>query len=294
MSPGDIPPNFTQAFRFSDLPGEVRNKIYRQCLINEGPIPLEILELSVSEAKPREEAGSPKSEPLIWFSLDMEIEKWTIITSLLRVSKAVHDEAASIFYGCNKFQFLRQQSLIHFLYFDWNHLPDVGHQHLRYLQVGFPPIERTLLDDDIVSQFSEIGDRGLQIIAGLPALEDVTFRLREDVMTSDIGLLRRIRHSCRGCRVALCLGDVEVYDERRPYSRRVVKISSEALEEMRKWGWEVKGRYMEVDRNHAWKDEQQWFEALQESTRWGLEHGLIHEPKFWPKTSWFRLAGLSI
>jgi hypothetical protein len=291
--PTDLSPGPTPAFRFNDLPGEVRNKIYRLCLINESPIALDVLELFLSDVKILEGAQIPRKESLVCFLRDPEIEKWTVNAKLLRVSKVIRDEAASIFYGCNRFQFLRQQSLIHFLYFEWN-LTDVAYQHLRYLELGYPPIERTLLDNDIVSQFSKIGDRGLQILAGLPALEDVTFHSREDVMTSDIGLLRRIRRSCRGCRVTLQLGDVEVYDERRPYSRRAVKISSNAVEAMRNWGWEVKGRYMEVDRKHAWRDERQWLEALEESTRWGLEHGLIHEPRFWPKTHFFRLAGLSI
>lgn len=291
--PTHVSPSSPQAFRFSDLPGEVRNKIYRLCLINESPIALEVLELFVSDVKILEGAETPEKEPFTFFSTDSEIEKWTVNATLLRVSKAIRDEAASIFYGCNRFQFLRQQSLIHFIYFEW-HLTDVAHQHLRHLEVGFPPIQRTVLDGDVVSQFSVIGDRGLQILAEIPRLEDVTFHLHDDVMRSDIGLLRRIRRSCIGCKVVLSLGDVEVYDQRRPYSHRAVTISPEALHGMREWGWEVKGSYMEVGREHAWKDEQQWLEALQESTRLGLEYGLIHEPDFWPQTPFFRLAGLSI
>lgn len=289
----DLPPSSMQPFRFRDLPGEVRNQIYRLCLINESPIALEVLELLISDVKILDKAGTPEKEPLIVFSMDSDIEKWTVNAKLLRVSKAIRDEATSFFYGCNRFQFLRQDSLIHFLYFEW-HLTDVAFQHLRLLEVGFPPIERTVLDGDIVSQFSVIGDRGLQILAELPHLEDVTFYLRDDVMTSDIGLLQRIRRSCRGCKVVLSLGDVEVYDQRRPYSRRAVKISSEALQGMREWGWEVKGRYLEVDRYHEWRNEHQWLEALQESRRCGLENGMIEKAGFWPRTSFFRLAGLSI
>ncbi len=291
--PTDLSPSSTPAFRFNDLPGEVRNKIYRLCLINESPIALEVLEVFVSDPKMLEGTGIPEKEPLVFFSRDSDIEKWTVNGKLLRVSKAIREEAASIFYGCNRFQFLRPQSLIHFLYFESN-LTDVAYRHVRCLEVGFPTIKRTVLDGDVVSQFSVVGDRGLQVLVALPRLEDVTFHLRGDLMKSDIWLLRRICGSCWGCRVALSLGDVEVYDRRRPYSRRAVRISSEAREGMREWGWEVKGRYIEVDRHHEWRNEHQWLEALQESTRWGLEHGLIHEPKFWPKTHFFRLAGLSI
>jgi len=281
-----------KAFRFTDLPGEVRNKIYCLCLINESSIPLEILELCHTETQTLEIAGRPVIDPLVFLKIDSDLEKWTVIANLLRVNKAVRDEASSIFYGCNIFQFLRPQCWIHFLYFDWN-LTNVTYQHLRYLEIGFPPIERTVCDKGIVSHFSEIGGRGLRILEGLPSLENITFHLREDVMNSDIGLLRKIRRSCKGCGVVLKLGKVEVYDVRRPYSRRAVKISSDAVEGMRNWGWEVKGECMEVDQNHVWRDEHQWLEALQESSRWGSEFGLIHEPDFWSKTSFFRLAGLS-
>lgn len=289
----DPAPDSTPAFRFNDLPGEVRNKIYRQCLINESSIALQVLELFVADVHLFEKGGISERESLLIFSLDSETEKWNVNAKLLRVNKAIRNEAASIFYGCNKFRFLRHESLIHFLYFEWN-LTDIAYQHLRCLEVGFPPIERIVLDGDIVRQFSVIGDRALQLLAELPRLEDVTLHLCEDIMKSDIGLLQRICVSCRGCKVVLSIGGVEVYNPGRPYSLRAVKIGSEALERMRNWGWEVKGQYMEVDRYHAWSDEHQWLEALKESRRWGLEFGLIHESEFWSQTSFFKLAGLSI
>lgn len=110
---------------FLSLPGEVRNGIYELVLLDQNPI-----------------------DP--WFGYDRQ-QKYTL--GLFRASKVVHDEASSLFYSQNRFDFTSASSekVVSFL----GQIGSNNAGHIRHVLIDFPgflsldPGDVTLEEDSI-------------------------------------------------------------------------------------------------------------------------------------------------
>ncbi|KFY68143.1 hypothetical protein V496_01263 [Pseudogymnoascus sp. VKM F-4515 (FW-2607)] len=116
---------------FLDLPGELRNRIYELCLLHKEPLAL-------------------------WTGFNQRRE---LSPGLLRASKAVHNEAISLFYAQNRFDFTIATPKRIALFLQTIGRKNAG--HIQHLYVDFPkfsyqePGDATLSDDS-TSIFSSI------------------------------------------------------------------------------------------------------------------------------------------
>ena len=86
-------------FPFTKLPAELRNRIYACCLLVEGyvmPYP------EYSACPQPLDHGAAKLR--VWPTITYHQEKLRLFIGVLSVSRAVHQEAAPIFYGKNTFR----------------------------------------------------------------------------------------------------------------------------------------------------------------------------------------------
>ncbi|KAL8737473.1 MAG: hypothetical protein Q9181_001633 [Wetmoreana brouardii] len=282
----------THCFRFRDLPSEIRNIIYRLCLVNQSPVSVKVDGLcSYYVGRPTDAQAYGKDEKvhLVSSSHPSRYEALTLDTNLIRVNKITHHEAAPILYGLNTFQFLGKYWWIDFSYFD-RRLSQVSHQHIRKLDIRLPDIERFYSHGIKVSRFSESSTYGLDILKRFANLKDFTLHAFDDIMTSEIDLLQQIRDGCvEGCQVHMHIRAGTTYQPESPFTlrnrleflARVVRISSEALEQMRAWDWRVKG---DCDVDHP-SNNDNWFRWLRINTRKGKKLGLIPEPDVQSGTS---------
>ena len=134
----------TQHFPLLHLPGELRNHIYKHCLVS--PRPIDLWPIMPLNAPP----GTTHST-----ILDLDIK--CVNTSLLRVSRQVHKEATSILYGCNRFRFSDRHGwtiLSGFL----THI-DRNCQVLRHVSVGYPEWCSNDYGEDLQGNTTHRGNR---------------------------------------------------------------------------------------------------------------------------------------
>ncbi|KAL9604312.1 MAG: hypothetical protein Q9179_001897 [Wetmoreana sp. 5 TL-2023] len=253
-----------QSFRFRDLPSEIRNMIYRLCLVNRSPVSVKVDGLCsyyVGRPTDAQEYGKDEKVHLVSSSHPSRYEALTINANLIRINQITHHETAPILYGLNTFQFLGKYWWIDFSYFD-RRLSQVSHQYIRKLDIRLPDIERIYSHEIKVSRFSESSTYGLDILKRFANLKDFTLHVFDDITTSEIALLQQIRDGCvEGCQVHLHIRAGTTYQpesrsglrNRVKYLDRVVRISSEALEEMRAWDWRVEG---DCDVDHPFSNDE--------------------------------------
>lgn len=267
-----------QPFRFGNLPKEVRDRIYRLSLVNETPTSIVVDEPSGFDGEPMSEAhifGNPDLVQLITRIDHFRGDRFTIDMGLTRINSTIHDEAAAVLYGCNTFRFTGEYSWTNFVYFH-QHLTRVGRQYLRKLEISFPHIIRNN-SAQITSQFDESSVRGIKILRRLPSLAKLTFHVGDDIMTANINLLRQIRDS-KQCSIVMDIRKALLYYDHDGYDDRPVRISSTAIQKMRKWNWNIRGHYELVDQHHRFRKETSWLRWSQMNRQKGLDSGLISEP----------------
>lgn len=129
------------------------------------------------------------------------------------------------------------------------------------------------------SKLNDATINGLKSLKSFPGLESFTFVVGDDILTGDIQPLRRLRDSIpETCRVVLDVLKAALYHKDGGCDDRPVRISSEAVRKMQKWGWAMNGEWELVDRHHALRHEKDWLTWLRRNHRWGIQSGYLDEP----------------
>ena len=119
-------PSMTTTSKFMDLPGEVRNQIYRLFLIMDPPI----------EFCPRSNGATRNAMSRACKYADERHKKLSPILRLLRLNREINAEASDIYYGENEFRFSYEESWAHI----WAFLNTIGNANvarLRRINVNF-------------------------------------------------------------------------------------------------------------------------------------------------------------
>lgn len=255
-----------QTIPFTNLPAEVRNKIYHLCLVDDR---IFIWIMAAKQHSPtkrllsEDQAYANGAEMQLVHRTDgFPPVKTTVMRRLLYVNRFVHDEAASILYGSHTFQFVRYWK--DFICFTMR-LTDVSRHHLTKLKMHFPEFRRNITEGKIVIETKDSSAHCLSILKSLPKVETLLFWLTKDLMTKDIGHLQRI-HNCRPQKsnITIEFGTATSYSGGNYSSPRRIRVSSGVLEKIRGWGWILMGVFEVVDQYHRFRDEKAWFKALDE------------------------------
>ncbi|KAL8828869.1 MAG: hypothetical protein Q9191_002343 [Dirinaria sp. TL-2023a] len=219
-----------QPFRFIDLPGELRNEIYRLCLVNDGS-PMSVSLGSCSDSI-MARINDLRGRNNVLVRLKTNCRGPHPSSSLLRVSSQIHDEAAAILYGHKALEFRGRTCWTAFFYFNWR-LSTVCRHSIRDLGIEFPQFERIVTGDQAVCQFTDEGNKGLDIIEGFQNLQRLTLHLRESIADKDIQLLHKMHFILRNVR------SVAIHIVSFVCKTRRVRISRWALEKIQDWGWSI-------------------------------------------------------
>ena len=229
----------TQPFPFSQLPFELRYKIYVLCLTSKTSIDLTVDQhpgWAIYESRRR------IYDLMNHGPLDLPIYSWhdsTINTGLLQLNRSTYDEAIPVLYGHNFFRFPGWIGWITFSHFHYR-LTESSRRHLRSLQFAFL---------DFYQDYpSKAIDDSLTILKGLPHLNSLTLQIYCDMSGWEVMLLQQIRDSCQhGCQVKL---DIWKPNNSIGYSllrlRCQRRISSSVLRKIQEWNWTVSGSSFET------------------------------------------------
>ena len=297
-----------QPFRFGHLPGEIRNQIYSLLLVDPNPISIEVEEEYGFYDELNGEATIYADEDAVQLTSSTNN---TIEAGILFVNSTIYAEAIPIRYGQNTFDFDGAYPWNDFCIFNWN-LRNTSSRHLSKVIIGFPEIDRLTLESGIFSEFNGSRARGIKMLKGLENLDTLSFKVSEDIMTHDIGLLKKIRDNCKEayqrrfqsnhvegdtklgrvknqgrdggraqdieqCQIDLRFSDTEVMDEYGDFDERTIRTSTRAFESMRKWGWSIKGEYELIGKRHRFNNEGKWLQCLLEERDNGVRFGLLSE-----------------
>ncbi|KAL8830193.1 MAG: hypothetical protein Q9170_005839 [Blastenia crenularia] len=248
-----------EPFPFLNLPLEVQQKILRLCLVSHSPIIIEVDEPSGWDGERLGEAAIYDNDELVKLTTTNLPRK--INTSLLRTNSGLRYLAVPILYGENAFGFQGQ--------YPWN---DLLYFNQRLASVTQP-------SQQWIREFGTPSRHGLKIINTYPTLQKLTFRLRDDLMARDMEIVRTIRGSIPArCTLVIAVGRAQAYYEHEGYDYRKVRISSEALRKMQKWGWRISGEWEVVDQDHDLKSERKWMDWLARNESNGVRSGMISWP----------------
>ncbi|KAI4228497.1 MAG: hypothetical protein L6R36_001610 [Xanthoria steineri] len=257
-------------FRFSNHP-DIRDRIYRLCLLNHRPIPIVVKEQSDWDGEDYNAAQNYNNQESVRLSTRLNSD---VTAALLQVNSNFHEQAAPVLYGLNTFSFRGKHCWIDLIYFK-SRLTDISRRSIRTVVISFPEIER-----GHASELNGATINGLKSLKSFPGLASLTLVVEEDILTADIQPLRRLRDSVPGSsRVVLDVRKAALYHKDGGWDDRPVRISSEAVRKMQEWGWAMNGEWELVDRHHALRHEEDWLTWLRRNHRRGIQFGYLDEPR---------------
>ena len=265
-------------FPFLALPGEIRNKIYRMLLVAVNPIRIQA----------KESPGPDGGTLLVNYNTpDLALltiqgcyrsgpcEGLAIGTGMMSASRATYNEATTILYGMNTFSFRGQDCWLDLHYFR-TRLTKRSRHLIRRINTQFPEIQREGFLGVTRQGFESGCQLGLRSLDTFPHLGRLALNLCEDIMTSDIRFLLDLKDACReGPRIIInvCYATFHHGDGKKV--DRNVRISSDALRQMKDWGWKVKGNWELVDQHHRLRGERDWRATLTRNRQNGIECGCV-------------------
>ena len=159
-------------FPFSRLPRDLRYEIYLLCLASNSPTRIQI------------DRGSLR---LNRYSTSSQIGPFIC---LLHLNRSIYDEASSVLYEHNLFQFVGREAWAIFYWFH-GFLTETNRRRLRNLEFDFPAHQ---LEDRWLSR----GGRGagIECLKGLQHLNTLTLCVSHDITRDDISMLEKIHDNC--------------------------------------------------------------------------------------------------
>lgn len=249
-------PSPQTAFRFRDLPLEMRNEIYHLCFTVDGKIAIEV--------KPFYDAGTTKLELAYSchnstsnqtsLDYDWESEKSRLNLGLLFVNKATSREALTVLYGFDEFKFHGRYSWSNLKGF-LSSLRNSSCVFLRRLDLEFPQIlryEEGLTVD--ARDFPEHVQKCMRVIALLPKLERLTFRVYDDIVSSDLERTRWISKYQGKSKVTL---------EMKKAWPRTIRISAAVVDLIHDLNLTVVGKFQTVAPGLRCENEVRWLRWLE-------------------------------
>ena len=254
-------------FGFRDLPPEIRNKIYRLCLVDDVEIGIEEEDTAVYDSDGLAIQGEDRSEyEEIGLVKNRSWDRYKGIylnLNLLFVDHTTHQEAATILYGLNIFQFFERE----WRAFDTFTLclSRNSFECLRRLDLMFPLVDRYVEGRSVKSRkpLPEV-KRRMKTLRRLPKLETLRFRVEDDMMSSDCDCIRWIAGMLVKREIILDTGNASVWNDNYEFKDRLVRISAAALELFCECRWELLGVYEKIDGPHLFSNEVIWLERLRE------------------------------
>lgn len=249
------------AFRFRDLPLEIRNEVYRVCLVDHVKTAIQPVE-GYEDDYTGDDEDSDNDE---FVSLVRSSHNWktTLCLNVLLIDKATYQEAVTVLYGSNEFQFQHRypwRDLDFFL----SELSESKRGFLRRLEVNFPDIER----DGLLVRSSPRTERALRIIKQLPKLTALTLRVSNDIMSSDLDHIRWINQYKGRSKVLLQVNRFPTRDEEGRKSYRLVRISAAVVGLFDDLRWQVGGDFESIDEQHPFGHEFFWLKSLFGERMW--------------------------
>ena len=244
-----------QPFRFTDLPGEVRNEIYRICMVDD-PNPISIqLEPCSDSILNRIADLRGRNNVLVRFKSNMIRSRHggerLETASLLLVSRQIHAEAVTTLFGHRGVEFRGFASWIALFYFNWR-LSKTCRESIRHLEIEFPQL-RNVTDQFGISlqnlpRFRDVGNQGLAVLQGFPTLRRLRFHLDHDILDDDAEPVQEICAALQKVgNIALARKGPSVhYDGDGPRIRQVL-IERLASQTFKEFGWIVESDDEEVD-----------------------------------------------
>ena len=164
--------------------------------------------------------------------------------SLLFVSSKLYEEAVSILYGVNTFDFKCREGWANFICFA-RHLTPVSTNSILKLTFDFPDLGRVKYQEATLkgyygeydTKFDRDVKQGLEIIRDLPNLQDLYFCVDDHIVSKHLGILNEIYRSqaknC--CTVVLRIG--RIFRSNPPLDEgQSVEICDYFVEKMQSWG----------------------------------------------------------
>lgn len=272
-----LPQRSPQPFRFGNLPDTIREKIYRLCLINEHQTSIIVDEPSGWDGETLDTDQIYNNDESVQLTTANHRQRHlnsSVTAALLQLNSTIHEEAAPILYGLNTFSFTGQNCWIDLIYFE-SRLTETSRRNVRTVLMKFQEIEQVSS-----SEMNGASINGLGSLKSFSRLESLTLVVYEDILTSDLNHLPTIRDSVSGiCRITVDVRKASLYFEHGGWDVRKVRISSDTVTKMQQWGWAMKGEWELVDRRHRLRREKDWLAWLRQNNQWGVESGLLEEPR---------------
>lgn len=265
------PPPPQPPFRFRHLPLEIRNKIYHLCLVDEKEIAIEAEEVLDWDGNILEKDEEIYNEDLP-VRLVQSRPSWkpkqpSLDVNLLLVDKATHQEATTVVYGSNEFQFYNR--------YPWRNLQEFmmrlrssGYKSLRRIDVEFPEISRYVRGSMVKAQDLPTNVMSvMKTVRRLPKLDTLTFRVHDDIMSSDLDIIQWISKHQGKSKIRLNIKMASIWDGKGGREDRLVRVSAAAVELFNDCNWEVVGDFERVDSQHRFWKQVRWLRWLQENWR---------------------------
>ena len=109
--------------------------------------------------------------------------------------------------------------------------------------------------------------RVMRTIRRLPMLETLTLRVHDDILSSDLDIIRWISKYQGKSKVLLDIQKALIWDGEGDGKDRLVRVSAPAVELFHDCSWEVVGDFEKIDRQHRFGNQGRWLKWLQRNQR---------------------------
>ncbi len=255
------PPPPQPPFRFHHLPLEIRNKIYHLCLVDQNEIAIETeddTDWDGNILKEDEEFYNEDLVRLVQSRASWKPKQLILDVDLLLVDKATHQEATTVLYGFNEFHFCNR--------YPWRNLEvfmlrlqSCGYNSLRRIDLEFPEISRYVRGSmveawdpptHVMRVMKTMKRLVMKTMRRLPKLETLTFRVHDDIMSSDLDIIQWISKHQGKSKIWLNIKMASIWDGKGDREDRLVRVSADAVELFNDCNWEVLGDFERVDSQH--------------------------------------------
>lgn len=183
--------------------------------------------------------------------------------NLLLIDKVTYREAVLVLYGFNEFEshhWYPWRGLDMFL----SKLPESSRWYLRRLEIKFPQVGRVPSS----LKLSPCTGRVLKTIKRLPKLMTLTFRVSNDIMSRDLGHIRRINEHKGTSKVIIRVDRVSSGDDEGEEVDCLIRISAAVVRLFDDFEWKVVGEIGTVEEPNSFGKERRSLKCLEQEWMW--------------------------